>query len=156
MSLDSGLRGERLFSQQRTHVKLPPREDEMTLYAIIGIIGVGLGILVALLSDRIHLKLPVVVTLATAPVIAGTMLIVSACFLSSRVTSHMAVVTAVSESSGKTELTMADGATISCEPRHKACYEARAGDMIVYQTQNHESGLWVEKREIVLVSHPDR
>ena len=51
---------------------------------------------------------------------------------------------------------MADGATISCEPRHKACYEARAGDMIVYQTQNHESGLWVEKREIVLVSRPDR
>ena len=60
----------------------------MTLYAIIGMIGVGLGVLVALLSDRIHLKLPVVVVLATAPVIAGTMLIVSACFLSSRVTSH--------------------------------------------------------------------
>ena len=155
MSLDSGLRGERLFSQQRTHVKLPPREDKMT-FAIIGMLGVGLGILVALLSDRIRLKLPVVVILATTPVIAGTMLIVSACFLSSRVTSHMAVVTAVSESSGKTELTMADGATISCEPRHKACYEARAGDMIVYQTQNHESGLWVEKREIVLVSHPDQ
>ena len=154
MSLDSGLRGERLFSQQRTRVKLPPREDKMTLYAIIGIIGIGLGILVALLSDKIRFKLPV--TLATAPVIVGTMLIISACFLSSRVTSHMAVVTAVSESSGKTELTMADGATISCEPRHKACYEARAGDMIVYQTQNHESGLWVEKREIVLVSHPDR
>ena len=93
----------------------------MTLYAIIGMIGVGLGVLVALLSDRIHLKLPVVVVLATVPVIAGTMLIVSACFLSSRVTSHTAVVTAVSESSGKTELTMADGATISCEPRHKAC-----------------------------------
>ena len=128
----------------------------MSIYAILGMLGIGLGVLVALLSDRIHLKLPVVVVLATAPVIAGTMLIISACFLSSRVTSHMAVVTAVSESSGKTELTMADGATISCEPRHKACYEARAGDMIVYQTQNHESGLWVEKREIVLVSHPDR
>ncbi|XMB33635.1 hypothetical protein QQ965_02710 [Candidatus Saccharibacteria bacterium oral taxon 955] len=128
----------------------------MTLYAITGMISVGLGVLAALLSDRIHLKLPIVVVLATTPVIAGTMLIVSACLLSSRVTSHMAVVTAVTESSGKTELTMADGATISCEPRHKACYEARAGDMIVYQTQNHESGLWVEKREIVLVSRPDR
>ena len=129
---------------------------KMSIYAIIGMLGIGLGILVAFNCERIHLKLPVVVILATAPVIAGTMLIVSACFLSSRVTSHMAVLTAVSESSGKTELTMADGATISCEPRHKACYEARAGDMIVYQTQNHESGLWVEKREIVLVSRPDR
>ena len=128
----------------------------MSIYAIIGMLGIGLGILVAFNCERIHLKLPVVVVLATTPVIAGTMLIVSACLLSSRVTSHMAVVTAVTESSGKTELTMADGATISCEPRHKACYEARAGDMIVYQTQNHESGLWVEKREIVLVSRPDR
>lgn len=128
----------------------------MILYLCLGLLLIAAGIVVAVFSERIHLKLPVVVVLATAPVIAGTMLIVSACFLSSRVTSHMAVVTAVSESSGKTELTMADGATISCEPRHKACYEARAGDMIVYQTQNHESGLWVEKREIVLVSHPDR
>lgn len=128
----------------------------MTLYAIIGMLGVGLGVLVALLSDRIHLKLPVIVVLATTPVIAGTMLIVSACLLSSRVTSHTAVVTAVSESSGKTELTMADGATISCEPRHKACYEARAGDVATYQTQNHESGLWVERREVVLVSRPDQ
>lgn len=127
----------------------------MTLYAIIGILGIGLGALVALRSERIR-KLPVVVVLATTPVVAGTMLIISAFFLSSRVTSHTAVVTAVSESSGKTELTMADGATISCEPRRKACYEARAGDVVIYQTQNHESGLWVEKREIVLVSRPDR
>ncbi|QHU89515.1 hypothetical protein GWK73_02545 [Candidatus Saccharibacteria bacterium oral taxon 955] len=128
----------------------------MSIYAILGMLGIGLGVLVALLSDRIHLKLPVVVVLATAPVIAGTMLIVSACFLSSRVTSHTAVVTAVSESSGKTELTMADGASISCEPRHKACKEAHADDVAIYQTQNHESGLWVERREIVLVSRPDQ
>ncbi|QCT39934.1 hypothetical protein FBF31_02495 [Candidatus Saccharibacteria bacterium oral taxon 955] len=128
----------------------------MALYAITGMIGVGLGVLVALLSDRTHLKLPVIVVLATTPVITGTMLIVSACFLSSRVTSHMAVVTAVSESSGKTELTMTDGATVSCRPRHKACYEARAGDVATYQTQNHESGLWVEKREVILVSRPDQ
>lgn len=128
----------------------------MILYLCMGVLLIAAGVVVAVFSERIHLKLPVIVTLATTPVITGTMLIVSACLLSSRVTSHMAVVTAVTESSGKTELTMADGATISCEPRHKACYEARAGDMIVYQTQNHESGLWVEKREIVLVSHPDR
>ena len=128
----------------------------MALYAITGMIGVGLGVLVALLSDRIHLKLPGAVVLATAPAIAGTMLTVSACFLSSHVTSHMAVVTAVSESSGKTELTMTDGATISCEPMHKACKEAHVGDVAIYQTQNHESGLWVERREIVLVSRPDQ
>lgn len=128
----------------------------MTLYAIIGMLGVSLGVLVALLSDRIHLKLPVAVVLATAPVITGTMLIVSACLLSNRVTSHTAVVASVSESSGKTELTMADGATISCEPRHKACKEAHAGDVAIYQTQNHESGLWVERREVVLVSRPDQ
>ena len=128
----------------------------MILYLCMGVLLIAAGVVVAVFSERIHLKLPVAVVLATTPVIAGTMLIVSACLLSHRVTSHMAVVTAVSESSGKTELTMADGATISCEPRHKACYEARAGDMIVYQTQNHESGLWVENREIVLVSHPDQ
>ena len=128
----------------------------MSIYAIIGMLGIGLGILVAFNCERIHLKLPVVVVLATAPVIAGTILIVSACLLSNRVTSHTAVVASVSESSGKTELTMADGATISCEPRHKACYEARAGDVATYQTQNHESGLWVERREVVLVSRPDQ
>lgn len=128
----------------------------MTLYAIIGMLGIGLGTLVALSSERIRLKLPVVVVLATAPVVTGAMLIVSACFLSSRVTSHTAVVAAVNENSGKTELTMTDGATVSCETQHKACHEARAGDVVIYQAQNHESGLWVEKREIVLVSHPDR
>lgn len=128
----------------------------MILYLCLGILLIAAGVISAVFSERIHLKLPVVVTLATAPVIVGTMLIVSACLLSSRVTSHMAVVTAVTESSGRTELTMADGATISCEPRNKACYEARAGDVATYQTQNHESGLWVERREIVLVSRPDQ
>lgn len=129
---------------------------KMSIYAIIGMLGIGLGILVAFNCERIHLKLPVAVVLATTPVIAGTMLIVSACLLSNRVTSHTAVVASVSESSGKTELTMADGATISCEPRYKACYEARAGDVATYQTQNHESGLWVERREVVLVSRPEQ
>lgn len=129
---------------------------KMSIYAIIGMLGIGLGILVAFNCERIHLKLPAVVVLATTPVIAGTMLIVSACLLSNRVTSHTAVVASVSESSGKTELTMADGATVSCRPRHKACYEARAGDVATYQTQNHESGLWVEKREVILVSRPDQ
>ena len=128
----------------------------MILYLCMGVLLIAAGVVVAVFSERIHLQLPVVVVLATAPVIAGTMLIVSACLLSSRVTSHMAVVTAVSESSGKTELTMADGATVSCRPRHKACYEARAGDVATYQTQNHESGLWVEKREVILVSRPDQ
>lgn len=128
----------------------------MSLYAIIGILGIGLGILIALRSERIHLKLPVVVTLATVPTIIGMMLIVCSCFLSNRVTSHTAVVTSVSESSGKTELTMTDGTTVSCKPLHKACKEAHAGDVAIYQTQNHESGLWVEKREIVLVSRPDQ
>ena len=55
---------------------------KMSIYAIIGMLGIGLGILVAFNCERIHLKLPVVVILATTPVIAGTMLIVSACFLS--------------------------------------------------------------------------
>lgn len=128
----------------------------MILYLCLGVLLIAAGVVVAVFSERIHLKLPVVVVLATAPVITGTMLIVSACFLSSRVTSHTAVVTAVSESSGKTELTMADGASISCEPRHKACKEAHAGDVAIYQTQNHESGLWVERREVVLVSRPDQ
>lgn len=137
----------------------------MILYLCLGLGLMAVGFTVMLLaehydwptlsSERI-LKLPVVVVLATAPVITGVMLIISACFLSSRVTSHTAVVTAVNENSGKTELTMTDGATVSCEPQHKACYEARAGDVAVYQTQNHESGLWVERREIVLVSRPDR
>ena len=128
----------------------------MILYLCLGLLLIAAGVVVAVFSERIHLKLPGAVVLATAPVIVGTMLIVSACLLSSRVTSHMAVVTAVTESSGRTELTMADGATISCEPRHKACYEARAGDVATYQTQNHESGLWVERREVVLVSRPDQ
>lgn len=128
----------------------------MILYLCLGMLLIAAGVVSVVFSERTHLKLPGAVVLATTPVITGTMLIVSACLLSNRVTSHTAVVASVSESSGKTELTMADGATISCEPRHKACYEARAGDVATYQTQNHESGLWVERREIVLVSHPDQ
>lgn len=51
---------------------------------------------------------------------------------------------------------MATGDTIPCQPDNQICASARIGDLVVYGTKWHESGLWIEGREVILATEDPR
>ena len=70
---------------------------------------------------------------------------------------HVSTVTKVTiEEGGKRSLLMANGDTIPCEPDKHTCVNARIGDLVVYSTKRHESGLWIERREVILATEDPR
>ena len=60
------------------------------------------------------------------------------------------------EESGKKSLLMANGDTIPCQPDNQICASVRIGDLVVYGTKWHESGLWIERREVILATEDPR
>ena len=53
-------------------------------------------------------------------------------------------------------LEMANSDIVECLPDQQACLDAKIGDLVTYRSQWHASGMWVESREVVLVSRPEQ
>ena len=62
-----------------------------------------------------------------------------------------AVVATTTNASGVT-LALADGTEVPCQPEQKDCQSAQVGNLVVYETQRHESGLWVSKKRVTFVT----
>jgi len=53
-------------------------------------------------------------------------------------------------------LEMANSDIVECLPDQQACLDAKIGDLVTYRSKWHTSGMWIERREVILVSHPEQ
>jgi len=91
------------------------------------------------------------------PLVTGGAMSVCALLNSNKEVDHVSNVTKVTiEEAEKRSLLMANGDTISCPPDNQICLDARIGDLVVYGIKWHESGLWVERREVILATEDPR
>lgn len=129
----------------------------MILYLCLGILLMTAGVVSVVFSDSHDLGPWLSSMMFIVPLVAGGAVSVCALFNSNKEVDHVSTVTKVTiEEGGKRSLLMVSGEIISCPPDNQICLDARIGDLVVYSIKWHESGLWVERREVVLVSRPDQ
>ncbi len=89
------------------------------------------------------------------PVMLGLMLCVCTAVESGKEVEQISVVTKVINRESRS-LEMANGDIVDCQPDHQACLDAKIGDLVTYRSKWHTSGMWVERREVILVSRPEQ
>lgn len=129
----------------------------MILYLCLGILLMAAGAVSAVFSERHDLGPWLSSMMFVVPLVAGGAVSVCALLNSNKEVDLVSTVTKVTiEEGGKRSLLMANGDTIPCQPDNQICVNARIGDLVVYSHKSHESGLWIEKREVVLATEDPR
>ena len=129
----------------------------MILYLCLGVLLIAAGVVSAVFSERHSLGPWLSSMMFIIPLVTGGAMSVCALLNSNKEVDHVSTVTKVTiEEGGKRSLLMANGDTIPCQPDNQICASARIGDLVVYGTKWHESGLWIEKREVVLATKDPR
>ena len=129
----------------------------MILYLCLEILIIVAGVAIAYLSMRYEWR-GVACWIGTLMAIVALLMPV-ACFItlfeSGKEIEQASVVVKVFTGEGRS-LEMANGDIADCQPDHQACLDAKIGDLVTYRSKWHTSGMWIESREVVLVSRPDR
>lgn len=123
----------------------------MILYLCLGIIAIGVGLVTIFVmmkeEENIFKAIPVVLFVAL-----GIVMVFSSLTLSGRVTEKASTVVATTTDINGVKLTLADGAEIMCQDDQGACKGAQVGNLIAYQIQRHESGLWIAQKRVTFVT----
>lgn len=131
----------------------------MILYLCIGMLLITSSIIVACLSVRYKWRRGVIGLISTLfvplPVMLGLILCACTAVESGKEVEQVSVVTKVITRGGRS-LEMANGDIVECLPDQQACLSTKIGDVVTYRSKWHDSGLWIEKREVILVSRPDQ
>ena len=90
------------------------------------------------------------------PVMLGLMLIACTAVESEKEVEQQSVATKVIAKGDRRSLEMANGDIVDCQPDHQACLQTNIGDLVTYRSKWHASGMWIEQREVVLVSRPEQ
>lgn len=129
----------------------------MILYLCLEILIITTGGTVAYLSIRYEWR-GIACWIGTLMAIVALLMPV-ACFItlfeSGKEIEQASVVTKVINRESRS-LEMANGDIVDCQPDHQACLDAKIGDLVTYRSKWHTSGMWIERREVILVSGPDR
>ena len=132
----------------------------MILYLCIGILLVVFGVAVACLSMLYKWRRGVMGLVSTffvpLPVMLGLMLIACTAVESEKEVEQQSVATKVIAKGDRRSLEMANGDIVDCQPDHQACLQTNIGDLVTYRSKWHTSGMWIERREVILVSHPEQ
>ena len=129
----------------------------MILYLCLGVLLIAAGVVSVVFSERHSLGPWLSSMMFIIPLVTGGAMSVCALLNSNKEVDHVSTVTKVTiEEAEKRSLLMANGDTIQCKPDKHACVNARIGDLVVYSTRWHESGLWVERREVILATEDPR
>ena len=129
----------------------------MILYLCLGLLIIAAGVVSVVFSEHHDLGPWLSSMMFIVPIVTGGAVSVCALLNSNKEVDHVSNVTKVTiEEGGKKSLLMANGNTIQCKPDKHACVNARIGDLVVYSTRWHESGLWVERREVILATEDPR
>lgn len=90
------------------------------------------------------------------PVMLGLMLIACTAVESEKEVEQQSVATKVITKGDRQSLEMANGDIVDCQPDQQACLQTNIGDLVTYRSKWHASGMWVERREVILVSRPEQ
>lgn len=129
----------------------------MILYLCLEILIITTGGTVAYLSIRYEWR-GIACWIGTLMAIVALLMPI-ACFItlfeSGKEIEQASVVVKVFTREGRS-LEMANSDIVECLPDQQACLDAKIGDLVTYRSKWHTSGMWVERREVVLVSRPDQ
>jgi hypothetical protein len=123
----------------------------MILYLCLGIIVIGIGFVTIFFvvkeEESIFRAIPGGIFIAL-----GIAMAMSSLTLSGRVTEKTSVVVATTTDASGVELALADGTKVPCQPEQYSCQAARVGNLVMYQTRRHESGLWIHETRVNFVT----
>jgi hypothetical protein len=129
----------------------------MILYLCLEILIIVAGVAIAYLSMRYEWR-GVACWIGTLMAIVALLMPV-ACFItlfeSGKEIEQASVVVKVFTGEGRS-LEMANSDIVECLPDQQACLDAKIGDLVTYRSKWHTSGMWIERREVILVSGPDQ
>ncbi|XMB33637.1 hypothetical protein QQ965_02720 [Candidatus Saccharibacteria bacterium oral taxon 955] len=129
----------------------------MILYLCLEILIIAAGVAIAYLSMRYEWR-GVACWIGTLMAIVALLMPV-ACFItlfeSGKEIEQASVVVKVFTGEGRS-LEMANSDIVERLPDQQACLDAKIGDLVTYRSQWHASGMWVERREVILVSRPEQ
>ena len=126
----------------------------MILYVGLGLFLIVAGFAVIFLST--HYDWPIYPIVLIAPLLFLGYGLCMCATLRSGIHIETSTVTKVTIEEAERSLEMANGDIVECLPDQQACLDAKIGDLVVYSTKWHDSGLWVEKREAIMILHPDQ
>ena len=123
----------------------------MILYLCLGvvIIGIGATTIFFMIGDEESILKTIPVLLFTA---FGFVMVLSSLTLSGKVVEKASIVEATTTDGNGVKLALSDGAEIACRDGQDACRGAQVGNLVVYEVQRHESGLWVTQKRVTLVT----
>ena len=123
----------------------------MILYLCLGLIVFGIGLVTIVFvvkeEENIFRAIPGGVFVAL-----GIAMVMSSLTLSGRVTEKTSVVVATTTDANGVMLTLADGTKVPCQPEQYSCQAARVGNLVMYETRRHESGLWISETRVNFVT----
>lgn len=123
----------------------------MILYLCLGIIVIGIGLIAIFFivkeEESIFKAIPAGIFIAL-----GCVMVLSSLSLSGRVIEKASVVVATTTDASGVKLTLADGTEIACQDGQDACRGAQVGNLVAYEIQRHESGLWVTQKRVTFVT----
>ena len=129
----------------------------MILYLCLEILIIAAGVAIAYLSMRYEWR-GVACWIGTLMAIVALLMPV-ACFItlfeSGKEIEQASVVVKVFTGEGRS-LEMANSDIVECLPDQQACLQTNIGDLVTYRSKWHASGMWIEQREVTLVSRPAR
>ena len=129
----------------------------MILYLCLEILIIVAGVAIAYLSMRYEWR-GVACWIGTLMAIVALLMPV-ACFItlfeSGKEIEQASVVVKVFTGEGRS-LEMANSDIVECLPDQQACLDAKIGDLVTYRSKWHTSGMWIARREVILVSGPDQ
>lgn len=124
----------------------------MILYLCLGLCLMAVGFAMILLAEHYDWSILSII-LITPLLLTGFMLCICTTLRSNKYIEQASTVKKVTiEESGKKSLLMANGDIIPCQPDHQVCNQAEIGKLAVYRAKWHDSGLWVQSYEIILVT----
>lgn len=130
----------------------------MILYLCLEILIFATGITIAYLSLRYEWR-GVACWIGTLMAIVALLMPI-ACFItlfeSGKEVEQQSVATKVIAKGDRRSLEMANGDIVDCQPDHQACLQTNIGDLVTYRSKWHASGMWIEQREVILVSRPEQ
>ena len=126
-------------------------EVMMILYLCLGIIVIGIGFVTIFFvvkeEENVFRAIPGGVFVAL-----GIAMAMASMTLSGRITERTSVVVSTTTDANGVMLTLADGTKVPCQPEQHSCQAARVGNLVMYETRRHESGLWISETRVNFVT----
>ena len=136
---------------------LPYKQDRLIerckviLYLCLGLVVLGVGAISIFFIVKDGES--IVKTIPALPfIIIGAAVAMASLTLSGRVTEKTSVVVSTTTDANGVMLALADGTKVPCQPEQYNCQVARVGNLVMYQTRRHESGLWISEKRVTFVT----